>query len=48
MGLIKRLLQKPKIKNYETNKAYKNICNRIRGEQLRKREERSYNTNSRD
>lgn len=47
MGLIKRLIQKPKIKNYETDKAYKKTSLAIRGEKLRKKQEKSYYTNSR-
>lgn len=40
MGLIKRLLQKPIIKNFETNKQYKKTILAIKGERYRGRQEK--------
>ena len=40
MGLIKRILQKPIIKNYETNKQYQKTILAIKGERYRERQEK--------
>lgn len=46
MGLIKRIFQKNRIKNYTTNKEFKKMLNEIDGVKYRKRQERNskYNT----
>lgn len=40
MGIIKRLLQKPLIKNYHTNKEYNQILLALKGEKYRKKMEK--------
>lgn len=40
MGLIKRLLQKPLIKNYDTDKKYKATLLAIKGEKYRSKQEK--------
>lgn len=40
MGLIKRLVQNYKIKNFDANERYKRILNVIDGRKYRKKEDR--------